>query len=445
MRKLSITLIYNNKNFLEFINSSNIKSSHNNNVVYSYIEEIDHNSYKSLFQEIKDIKSWFYFNTPFENKSFLAFGNLFENATGKISKHAFNLDIRIPTFFGGAMFPIPQKTDLWNDYKTEEWFVPEFILMKNQNRYFLVTNLNYAILKTPDISTRLLRRLKELTGVAVQNDNDTNLPSDSVNFYAWRIQVESALDQIKKGYADKVVLARYLAKPIKKEAEVSQIILNLEERYPDCYIYLWRRNSSLFFGASPEKFISIRESKLSIDALAGSAKRATDKNEDDKIADFLLNDSKNLYEHNAVLSYILDKIKDYASDISHPARPRIKKLRNIQHLWTPVTAVIDKNTDADELINRLFPTPAVCGLPKERALEIIENLETFDRGLYSGILGWKDAKGNAELTVSIRSGLIKNRLLYLFAGCGIVDGSDSEEEFKETELKLKPILNLFYS
>ncbi|AFN74688.1 menaquinone-specific isochorismate synthase [Melioribacter roseus P3M-2] len=444
MRKLNITLIYNNKNFLEFINSSNIIRSYNN-TVYSYIEEIDSNSYKSLFQEIKDTGSWFYFNTPFENKSYLAFGNLFENETEKISRHEFSADIRIPTFFGGAMFPIPRKTDLWSDFKTEEWFVPEFILMKYESKYFLTTNLNDSLLNIPDVSNRLSRRLKELTEAVERNEKHTELNSGQVDYNTWRMQIDAALDQIKSGYVDKVVLARYLVKTLKKEAEVSQIILNLEERYPDCYIYLWRRKGSLFFGASPEKFISIRESKLSIDALAGSAKRGKDKNEDEEIAEALLNDSKNLFEHNAVLSYILDRIKDYASDIKHPERPRIKKLRNIQHLWTPVTAVINKEVPAGDLTKRLFPTPAVCGLPKERALGLIKKLETFDRGLYSGILGWKDAEGNAELTVSIRSGLLRNNFVYLFAGCGIVDGSDSKEEFKETELKLKPILNLFYS
>ncbi|MGK9476251.1 isochorismate synthase [Melioribacter sp. OK-6-Me] len=445
MRKLKINLIYNNKNFLHFINSYNTKSSYSNNIVYSYIEEIDEKSYKSLFKKIKDINSWFYFNTLAEKKSFLAFGNLFIEGKEFISRHEINLDIRVPTFFGGAMFPLPQKTNLWNNFEREEWFVPEFILMKFENKFYLTSNFNSALQKKIDSINYLSQRLNELTKNKKTADESTNFISGDVDYSMWNRQISLALEQIKKGYIDKVVLARYLVKPFKKEADLSQIISSLEESYPDCYIYLWRRNNSIFFGASPEKFISIREKKVSIDALAGSAMRGKNEKEDEAIALQLLNDSKNLYEHNAVLSYILGKINKFSSEIHYPEKPKIKKLQNIQHLWTPVTSVISNEVSADELIKSLFPTPAVCGLPRERALELIEKSEMFDRGLYAGILGWKDVEGNAELTVSIRSGLIKNNQLYLFAGCGIVAGSDSMEEFKETELKLKPILNLFYS
>ncbi len=445
MRKLKINLIYNNKNFLHFINSYNTKSSYNNNIVYSYIDEIDEKSYKSLFKKIKDINSWFYFNTPAEKKSFLAFGNLFKTGKEFISQHAINLDTRIPTFFGGAMFPLPQKTNLWNSFQKEEWFVPEFILIKNESKFYLASNFYSAPQKKIDSINFLSQRLNELTENKKSADESTNFIGSEVDYNTWTRQIASALEQINKGYIDKVVLARYLVKTFNKEVDLSQIILRLEERYPECYVYLWRRNKSIFFGASPEKFISIREKKLSIDALAGSAKRGKDEIEDEAIAIQLLNDSKNLYEHNAVLSYILDKINKFSFEIHYPEKPKIKKLQNIQHLWTPVTSVINKEVSTDELINSLFPTPAVCGLPRKRALELIEKSETFDRGLYAGVLGWKDLEGNAELTVSIRSGLIKNNQLYLYAGSGIVAGSDSMEEFNETKLKLKPILNLFYT
>jgi menaquinone-specific isochorismate synthase len=95
------------------------------------------------------------------------------------------------------------------------------------------------------------------------------------------------------------------------------------------------------------------------------------------------------------------------------------------------------------VIKKLHPTPAMCGLPAENAKLIIENLELFDRGLYSGVIGWIDFNNNADIAVGIRSALLKGNRLRAFAGCGIVKGSDALTEYNETELKLKPMLSLF--
>src|SRR5690606_15629740 len=95
------------------------------------------------------------------------------------------------------------------------------------------------------------------------------------------------------------------------------------------------------------------------------------------------------------------------------------------------------------VMRSLFPTPAVCGIPKDKSLKLIEETETFDRGLFSGIIGWFNTDGYGEFFVSIRSALVNDKKLYAYAGCGIVDGSDPVEEFEETNLKLNPILSLF--
>ncbi len=122
---------------------------------------------------------------------------------------------------------------------------------------------------------------------------------------------------------------------------------------------------------------------------------------------------------------------------------KVKKLKNIQHLWTPVKAEIRKEIPIITIIKNIHPTPAVCGLPKNKALKIIDKSENFDRGLYAGTLGWFNLSRNGEFIVGIRSALIKNSYLYLFAGSGIVDGSSIKSKYEETELKLKPMISLF--
>ena len=121
----------------------------------------------------------------------------------------------------------------------------------------------------------------------------------------------------------------------------------------------------------------------------------------------------------------------------------VKKFSNIQHLQTILRGKLKAESNIFDIILSLFPTPAVCGMPKLKALEIINELEDFDRGLFTGLIGWFNCKGYGEFNVTLRCGLINQDNLYVFAGCGIVENSDPIEEYEEINLKLKPILSLF--
>jgi len=154
--------------------------------------------------------------------------------------------------------------------------------------------------------------------------------------------------------------------------------------------------------------------------------------------------TKNIKEHQCVINFIEDAIAEYATKITSDKNPQIKELSNVHHLYTKIRAKLNSKTDTFRLLESLYPTPAVCGLPKLKAMNAINEIESFDRGLYSGLIGWFDLSLNCEFAVAIRSALYKNGKLYLYAGAGIVKESDPEEEYSETELKFKTILNLFY-
>ena len=122
---------------------------------------------------------------------------------------------------------------------------------------------------------------------------------------------------------------------------------------------------------------------------------------------------------------------------------QIRKLDNIQHLITRISAELNSDVNIFELIDELFPTPAVCGVPKDKVMQIIKELEHHDRGLYSGLVGIFDFERNCEIAVAIRSALVKENIVTAFAGAGIISDSDAKEEFLEIKLKLDTILSLF--
>ena len=158
---------------------------------------------------------------------------------------------------------------------------------------------------------------------------------------------------------------------------------------------------------------------------------------------FLLHSEKNLFEQRAVVNFIHNLLNKISDEIIFDDKPIIRKLPNIQHLWTIMRAKLKKDFKLFDIIMKLHPTPAICGDPWKIAKDFILEKEPHDRGLYSGNIGWFNFKGSGEFAVAIRSALLKANNLYAYAGCGIVEGSEAKTEFEESEIKLKPILSLF--
>jgi len=152
---------------------------------------------------------------------------------------------------------------------------------------------------------------------------------------------------------------------------------------------------------------------------------------------------KDLAEQSIVVSFIRDSFTQFCSEIVFDEKPIIRKLPNIQHLWTPIKGKVNPNQSIFTILKDLHPTPAICGVPWDVALNSIKEMEPHNRGLFSGMIGWFNLKNEGEFAVAIRSALLKGKELYAFAGCGIVQGSDPEIEYAESELKLKPIISLF--
>ena len=261
---------------------------------------------------------------------------------------------------------------------------------------------------------------------------------DNTNF---KSSVRSALKTIQSNHISKVVLAS--AVDISSPTAFKQIdsLNNLRRYHPDCYIFSTSNGQGKkFIGASPERLIKIQNKELETDALAGSAPRGKTAAEDAYFADGLLRSEKERHEHQVVSHFIFDRLSNLGFTPQKLPLPCLLQLSNIQHLWTPIRAKVPANVHPLEIVAELHPTPAVAGDPRDIALEQIRRYETFDRCLYAAPLGWIDHRGNSEFIVGIRSALIEGRHARLYAGAGIVSGSDPDKELAEIQLKLQALL-----
>jgi menaquinone-specific isochorismate synthase len=253
--------------------------------------------------------------------------------------------------------------------------------------------------------------------------------------------VTSILAGIHTQQFEKVVLAH--ARDIGARSPFSPIrsLQNLRRFYPDCFIFsTGNGRGQSFIGASPERLLSVRNGTLIVDALAGSAPRGRSLSEDAEYANRLLSSDKEQREHQLVVEFIQQQLAQHGIVAQGAESPTLLQLSNIQHLHTPIGGTVSPALNPLELLASLHPTPAVAGIPREAAFHAIQTHEAFERSLYAAPLGWLDQAGNGEFVVGIRSALLSGCQARLYAGAGIVAGSDPEQEAVEIQLKLQALL-----
>lgn len=436
-----------------FINKSKILSflasnrASRNTKVMQYVLQINRFEYKKLEVEILKKYNFFYWNKPEENFKFLS---VVESSKPlkvdakilgcRVTTNYKNGKNIIPLFVGGKKFTNSKNTVAWQDFESEEWLLPRFMIIERGNKYLLVINfvkLNIKINIVDEINN-LYSGKKE----AKNNIKPGIIFLEKLNTNKWEESVKNILYQINRGKVFKTVLANKICATLKNKIDEKYLANILFRNNKTGYLFLFKKNNSLFFGASPEKLFSIKNNLLQTEALASTTKRGKNNIEDKKLESELLNSKKNLIEHKSVVKYILNELNKISTKIKISSSIKIKKLKYVQHLQTPITAKIKKEKNVFDIIKLLHPTPAVCGFPKNNSLNLINKLEKFDRGLYSGVIGWGN-KSEAEFTVAIRSALIKKNKLFAFAGSGIVKDSVPLDELNEINFKLKTILELF--
>jgi len=432
----------------EFINY-NLKNTKKISKYFSYKFTLGKFNILELLDNLSE-DDYFYWHNSSKNEHFLAIGRIELPISKKIlaenklinlyplinQKICFNYSANnYPIICGGIKFS-EETTELWNDFNHYDFFIPKVLIFNFNAEIGLIINTN----KTNFMSDNLLwdkincpsgkcsEHIQSILKGKIFESTDPNY---------WESIVKAALHKIAGNDVTKVVLARKKSIALKQKIETisaKRIFKVLNDKHAESLIFGYKKLSSLFFGATPEKFLALRGNKIETEALAGSQTNG-DIND-------LLQDDKNLNEHKQVLDYILKGLSDITINQEFDKEPKIKDLKYIKHLLTNISATFKPGTTSFDVIEKLFPTPAVCGYPKNKAKEIILNLEKFDRGLYSGIIGYLCPNGNADFYVGLRSALIKKDILHAYAGCGIVAGSDPIKEYRETEYKFIPILSL---
>lgn len=447
------------KELIFFSSQKIVNNSHQNHDIISlsfHIDPLDSLIFFSVMKEANQLS--FYWENQGKQESIVAIGALKKftiNHSLKEDDNRFSLCQNFITetrqklandqayFFAYFSF-FHSSHNLSHSFPLATIFLPYIQLLKKDNIYTLTINTynnqeNINLIKQyikNNFSQKIISSYQNFT----EEKNTLNYSLEEAQYQSFIDKVNQGLEAIHTKKLTKIVVAHSLEVKTNNNFNIIKSLNNLRKNYPDCYVFsISNENQEHFIGASPERLLSIEDNHIISDALAGSAPRGKNEEEDNNIGDKLLHSEKEKREHQIVSDFIFHQLSTIGLT---PQKSPLKllKLSNIQHLWTPINAQINTNLNPLEIIKKLHPTPAVAGVPTNIACKEIQALEKFDRSLYSAPIGWLDKHGNCEFVVGIRSALIKGNCARLFAGAGIVEGSKPEQELIEIKLKFQALL-----
>jgi isochorismate synthase len=353
-----------------------------------------------------------------------------------------------PVWTGGFAFdPGGAGSPPWSSFAPASMVLPELSLCRQGNDALLTVNL----VVSPDADAEALAAQVERR-LAGLRDNALPLldphPTERPEIRSARPPIEferavaAAVERIGSGELRKVVLAREVIVGAPSAHDPAALFRALREQFPACFCFCCGTPEAAFIGASPELLLRRSGASVSTVALAGSTRRSSDPGIDDHLGEQLLRSDKERREQEIVAQRIVRALRPHSVWVERAPEPELIRVANIQHLATPVIAQLAEPRSAVSLVGLLHPTPAVGGEPWPLAAESIAKLERLDRGWYAGPVGWMDATEDGEFCVALRSALLRDRDAHLFAGVGVVAGSDPAAELAETEVKLGALLPL---
>lgn len=370
----------------------------------------------------------------------IAFGDLYKPFTG-------------PHFFSAFTFFDSHEERHESSFEPATLFIPRWQVAKSGESYTAVVNvLIEANTPIEALALRIFSAYKKLhihdyssqqaqSPAPLAQDAFTQINVGGENYF--EEAVLKATECIQAGKYKKIVLARAIDLKGAHSFHPLESAARLRLSYPSCHILSFGNGfKKTFIAATPEELLKLDNGILSTEALAGSIPRGKTPSDDETLGQELLNSQKDLAEHTFVVDSIISNLQKINISIPKENKPpALLKLPNIQHLHTPLTVKIPSELHILDIAQTLHPTPAVGGTPIEKARQGIQSIENFDRGLYAGAIGWFDYKNNGQLLVGIRCALIEEDKARLFAGAGIIQGSNPAKEKAETTLKLQALLS----
>lgn len=348
----------------------------------------------------------------------------------------------LPTVLGGLAFdPERDRGAAWSQYPDAELVVPELLLEVTPQGAWLTLAVAVGPADDPgEVVAAAARRCVGANGHHTAAAPAPVSPAAAPNGrHHWRDAVLRARGEIEARRLEKVVLARQARLSLDAPFAPEEVLRRLAEAYPGCTLFAVSRGGSCFVGASPEPLVRLAGRRVETTCLAGSRRRGATAAEDAAEEAALLRDPKERHEHDLVVRGLTARLAPVCSWLDAAPEPTVLKVANVQHLMTPVEGWAVDGLGLLDLVERLHPTPAIGGLPADRALDLIRAVEPFDRGWYAGAVLWLGADGGGEAVVAIRSALVTGADALLYAGCGIVEASDPEREYDESCLKMEPM------
>jgi len=351
-----------------------------------------------------------------------------------------NQDIR---YYGGVAFD--RSIESWPEFGHCRFVLPRIEFRRSGAQFSLRVNLNFA---DNDPHSEIDKAIAAIEAVlparplAPPNKLTLLGRSDRPDFQRWKALVEQVVDPKFNQDTPKVVLSRLTQLEVNERVDPWMVLACWQGRNPNSFQFGFQFSPDrTFISCSPERLFRRRQQELFTEALAGTTVRGLNQEEDIALANALLEDNKNSVENQLVRSHIVNMLTPLSHYVGAEESATIFKLTHIQHLHRAIRAELKAGVNDFQLLQALHPTPAVGGLPRHSAMSFIRQREGYMRGWYAGACGYFN-KYESEFSVAIRSALIEPGRINLFAGAGIIAGSDPQAEWQELENKLATIMSI---
>jgi len=351
-------------------------------------------------------------------------------------------------YFGGMRFDVKQKIEHhWLPYARYRFVVPQLELTSRAEGQSLA--VNFFVQPGEDMAALYQKLAAIVEKLALPQELPGNgLPTmleqvETPDRAGWAKMMNAALAAIEQNELEKIVLAGNRVLTFTGEINPFHLLKHILKKNGNSFHFGFQFQKGVnFIGMTPECLYQRQGEQIYTEAIAGTRRRGGSTTEDERLADELLNSDKDLREHRWVKKMIVDRLSPLCKQIEPTSNEQLLTLSHVLHLHSQFSGILRQDVTDEDVIKALHPTPAVGGYPKKASVERIARLEAFDRGWYAAPVGWV-GRNAAEFAVAIRSALVTGETLRIFAGSGIVSGSDAEAEWEEKRTKEQNFLQLF--
>lgn len=349
-------------------------------------------------------------------------------------------------YWGGFSFDDTQHDSLWTPFGSGIMFLPLIEIVQTQDTTTLALHIRLDSIPLPAVRATLAHAVEALdfTGTMLERIHHQCVDRhDDPSENLWTQSVDQLLNKLDSDSLKKVVLSRKTTFTFSHLVDPFIFLDTIRNYAPDAFFFLYQPHPGrAFIGGTPERLYLRQHSTLFSESLAGTIARGKDEAEDNRLEKELLASEKCKFEHNCVSDFLNDSFSSMCSTFTRSSERMVKKLPIIQHLLVEFKGELRPNITDHDILRTLHPTPAVAGVPTQRALDMIQSLESVARGWYAGPIGYIGLS-QSEFNVAIRSGVVEDHCISLFAGAGLVQGSDAQEEWNEIESKIGLFKQLF--